>query len=395
MIIKRVHLIFPIIASMASSAMGQGLSFAEPVDISGGSVSGVSALDAADFNKDGLMDVVVMDGGKHADHSTFGWFEQEEGQKWTSRSFQFTEELEPFIGTVKCGDINGDSYPDVVFTADGHSSGPIKVYWLENPGKKQMKPWKAHLSATIDGFHANDIRLADMDNDGLLDIIIRHKNPNTIRIIFQNKKDEWSTVSINTEKLGLEGFAIGLINGDEKPDISVNGYWFESPDNPRKEPYLLHEIDPVFTTINPNTKEDIGDINQDGLNDIIISAAEAYYNGKDHVLAWYQAPKEPSEQPWIQHVVDAPFNRGHSVSLVDIDNDGDLDIVSGQAWEPRKIVVYLNQDASFETSYIISNKNGVYSGALVDVDGDGDIDIVGENMYSKNAKPYYYENLLK
>ena len=191
---------------MASCAMGQGLSFAEPVDISGGSVSGVSALDAADFNKDGLMDVV-----------------------------------ESFIGTVKCGDINGDSYPDVVFTADGHSSGPIKVYWLENPGRKQMKPWKAHLSATIDGFHANDIRLADMDNDGLLDIIIRHKNPNTIRIILQDKKDEWSTVSINTEKLGLEGFAIGLINGDEKPDISVNGYWFESPKDPRKELYLLQD----------------------------------------------------------------------------------------------------------------------------------------------------------
>ena len=49
--------------------------FAAPVYISNGSVSGVTSLDAADFNGDGLLDVVVMEGGKHSAKRTFAWFE--------------------------------------------------------------------------------------------------------------------------------------------------------------------------------------------------------------------------------------------------------------------------------------------------------------------------------
>ena len=37
---------------------------------------------------------------------------------------------------------------------------------------------------------------------------------------------------------------------------------------------------------------------------------------------------------------------------------------------------------------------GIYSGAIKDFDNDGDLDIVGEDTYSNQSRPWYYENLL-
>jgi hypothetical protein len=113
------------------------------------------------------------------------------------------------------------------------------------------------------------------------------------------------------------------------------------------------------------------------------------------MLAWYEAPVNPEiTGDWIQHIVKAPYNWGHMVKLVDIDNDGDLDIISGQAWPPRRITIYVNNNADFIESHIIMEGKGIYSGAITDMDNDGDIDIVGEDSYSKNSKPWYYENFL-
>jgi len=373
------------------------ISFGAPVEISSGTVSGVSALDVGDFNQDGLQDVMVMEGGKHADHATFAWFEQDASGEWIRHEMLVTEKLDEFLGSARCADLDGDGDMDLVLTSDHHAVGPIRVFFFENPGGAMATgKWGQHLIATIDGYHANDMRIADMDVDGRLDIVIRHKDPNSIRILFQNKpKEEWSLQTLATDALGTEGFAIGQLDKGPGPDIAINGYWFESID-PRLGKYKLREIDTDFTRVNPNTKEDIGDINGDGRNDIIISPAEAYNNGKDHVLAWYEAPKKVKREKanWVKHVIRGEYNNAHCVKLVDIDNDGDLDVISGQPWAPDLITIYLNNRGDFSESIIVTEGKGIYSGAFVDMDGDGDIDIVGENMYARKAMPWYYENFL-
>ncbi len=373
------------------------VSFGDPVDISSGSVSGVSALDAGDFNQDGLQDVIVMEGGKHADHATFAWFEQKQSGEWIRHEMVVADNLDEFLGSAKCADLDGDGDVDLVLSSDHHGAGPIRVYFFENPGGTLAGgKWAQHLIATLEGHHANDMRIADMDVDGRMDVVIRHKDPNSLRILFQNNSgQEWSIQTLQTEALGQEGFAIGRLDKGILPDISINGYWFEARD-PRLGKYKLWEIDTIFTKINPNTKEDIGDINGDGRNDIIISPAEAYYNGKDHTLAWYEAPGNAKKRKalWVKHVIRSAYNNAHCVKLVDIDNDGDLDIISGQPWTPDLITIYFNKMGDFSESTIVTRGKGIYSGAFVDMDGDGDIDIVGENMYARKARPWYYENFL-
>lgn len=396
---KKLFVLFLIsgLLTITLRSQSQSISFADPVDISQESVAGVTSLDAADFNQDGLLDVIVMEGGKHAEKPTFAWFEQKRNREWIRHELGHQDQLDSFLGSAKCADMDGDQDIDLVVTSDNHAVGPIKVFWFENPGKKNVyKSWKPYLITTIEGFHANDMRIADMDHDGKMDVIIRHKSPNTIRILLQNKEKDWKVISLSTEKLGTEGFAVGKLNGDEMLDISTNGYWFKAPANPGSGEYTLFAIDTTYTKINPNTKEDIGDINGDGFNDIIISPAEAYGNGKDHVLAWYQAPENPeNEKAWVQHIIKDSYNNAHTVKLVDIDNDNDLDVISGQAWPPQKITIFFNNQADFSKSYTVIEGKGIYSGAIKDMDQDGDFDIVGEDTYSKASRPWYYENLMQ
>ena len=378
---------------------GQALTFAKPLDVSNGTVSGVSCVDSGDINGDGLIDIVVLEGGVHAeDRATLAWFEQNKSGEWNRHNFSIPTALDDFIGSARCGDVDNDGDIDLIFSNDGHSTGPIIVYLLENPGKKKVNdPWSFHLISSIDGFHANDMRLADMDADGKLDVIVRHKNPESVKIVFQNKIDEWQTVTAYTGQAG-EGLAIEDINSDGSPDITMTGHWFRTPENPRTESYERFDIESGYKSINPATKEEVGDINNDGRLDVVLSPAEHFkkYGGENYDLAWYEGPENPEEvKEWRKHIVKSNYNKAHCAKLADFDNDGDLDILSAVAWDNREIRIFINDKGEFKNSVLVAEGKGIYSGSVVDIDGDGDFDIVGEDKYAQDAKPWIHRNMIK
>jgi hypothetical protein len=380
---------------------GQELNFSSPVDIGQGTIEGVSALDAADFNGDGLLDVAVFDGGQGSKGRTkAAWFEQINSSSWKRHEFGHegiigTSDSTDFVGAAKCGDIDADGDEDVIVCVDGHAISPIKIYLFENPGKSRIyNPWPKHEIASIEGIHANDVAIADIDLDGKLDVIVRHKEPHDLKVVFQNSKTEWSIKQIGTKD--GEGLSVGDLNGDGKPDISLSGDWYKNPERPREQPFIKYAY---FNYSNRATKEDIGDINGDGRNDIILSPAESFKNygtpGDIHDLAWFECPPNPENvTAWKKHVIKEDFNDASFVRLADFDLDGDLDVVNGKTWNGTYIEVYLNQDGDFSQSINVIRNKGVYSGAAKDMDSDGDVDIVGEDTYSGESRPWIYENIL-
>ncbi|MEO9894639.1 VCBS repeat-containing protein [Aurantibacter sp.] len=391
-----LHLILSLL--FIKSLKSQSISFAQPIDISNGAISGVSALDVADFNNDGLNDVAVLEGGVHAEgRFTLAWFEQTQSKSWIRHDFNIPIQFDDFIGSAKCGDVDNDGDMDLIFSNDGHATGPVNIYHLENPGELKInEPWNYKLISSIEGFHANDMRLADMDSDGKLDVIVRHKNPEAVKIIFQNKNNNWTTITAYEGQAG-EGLAVGNINNDEIMDISMTGHWLKAPKNPRKEAYIRFTIESHFKEVNKATKEELGDINNDGRLDVLLSPAEHFkkYGGDNYDLAWYEGPTNLEESDkWKKHIIKSDYNKAHCAKLADFDNDGDLDILTAIAWDNREIIIYINEKGEFKNSVQIANGKGIYSGAVADMDGDGDLDVIGEDKYSSDSKPYYFENLL-
>ena len=82
-------------------------------------------------------------------------------------------------------------------------------------------------------------------------------------------------------------------------------------------------------------------------------------------------------QSWTEHDIDAAFSNANSVYAVDVDGDGDMDVL-GAAFNANDITWWENDGSESFTEHTIDGSfNGAYSVCAADVDGDGDMDVLG------------------
>ncbi len=383
------------------------VNFADEKDVANDSVSGVSSLVVGDLNGNGRGDVVVIEGGRHAGgRMTFAWFAAPSSIQgaWARHEFGNDSQLRSFLGSAKLADMDGDGDLDLVVSSDNHSGGSKQadIYVYENPGAGAVTgSWNFHrvTPTTLELHHINDMEIDDMDGDGNNDIVVRSLSPNQVHVFFQNSIASYAHKIIDTNISASEGLSVGQLDSDGLPDITFTGHWLKSPNNPRTQNYILLNIDSNYKDENQNTKEAVGDIDGDGLNDVIIAPAEAFRGGGNASLAWYKNPGTTSADDWQKNTIVALTNNTHTVKLGDLDNDGDLDVVTGIPWSnsvsSRSVRAYYNNGSGvFSAAQIVEDGKGLYSGVVYDIEGDGDLDIIGQNVYANSSKPYVYENLL-
>ena len=114
-------------------------------------------------------------------------------------------------------------------------------------------------------------------------------------------------------------------------------------------------------------------INNDGHMDVLASSSA------DNTIVWYE---NDGSTPivWTKRTIDNAFSGPWSVYAVDIDGDGDMDVL-GAASGADEIAWYENNGSgTFSAKQLIGSSfdgYAVYASDSSDFDGDGDMDVLG------------------
>lgn len=193
----------------------------------------------------------------------------------------------------------------------------------------------SHLPVDTDA-HALDVVLADVDKDGDLDAILALEiQPNRLYLNDGAGKFTWKKGVFADKMHDTEHIRVGDFNKDGNLDAI-----FVAEDDKNHEFYLGNG-DGTFTDVSerlPAKSEgnglDIGDVNGDGLLDIIVGNTGI----SAHTFLWLNNPKTPGH--FIDHTqkgLPAQGSQTQSVKLIDVNGDGHLDIIEGNQVPPNRL----------------------------------------------------------
>lgn len=339
---------------------------------------------AADFNQDGRPDVIADVGGKSAKTILFL------APKWNPVILDENHGAR-YIHS-ETWDIDGDGRADYVAAA----YNPGLIVWYQQP-RDASQPWTRRLiDNQVHGIHG--VIQGDVDQDGRIDLLATSAQP---RGDFPNslvwlqapanplEASSWKrNVFADQDAPGLTHYlGFGDIDGDGRPDAATGakggptdesgkGEWFalwQAPGNPSAvwTKHALPGRHPGATNIHP------ADINADGKTDLVAS------NGHGVGVICFVAPE------WQVQVIDPDIKEPHCLQAVDIDQDGDIDVVTC-AFGSQQCAWYENNGFGRFEKHVVGTDQEAYDIRVIDFDVDGDLDFLVAGRGSRNV--VWYEN---
>jgi hypothetical protein len=258
------------------------------------------------------------------------------------------------------------------------------------PATAGQRKWMFCEPAQIDGTRGVDLVAGAKDDNGQIGFLIAPASPRILSAwSWRGLADAGWIMSIIPLDLDEDG-DVDIVYSDRKGD-DRGCYWLENPGEALAAlgPWWRHRIG---TSSDELMFMDLGDLDADGELDVLVAT--------DSRELLHFVPLVDPRLPWLATPITWPdtFGTGKSVRLVDIDLDQSLDIIfSCENAGSRRGVGRLSRldvaGLSLWTAGSISDSSGTKFDLiqLLDVDQDGDLDVITTEE-SSGLGVVWYEN---
>lgn len=204
-------------------------------------------------------------------------------------------------------DVDGDGLTD--FVTGGWWGETLR--WIQNPGKPGAA-WPVHEIAKTGNIETT--RAWDIDGCGTPELV--PNTPGAPLVVYKLAGGRFEACVISEQAQG-HGLGCGDVAGNGRMDIVLSGGWFEAPARPWDQPWTWH---PDFDLGAASVPILVADLNGDESGDLIVGQAHGYG------LSWV----EQTPSGWVTHAIDPENSQYHDMHWVDLDGDGQPELVTGK-----------------------------------------------------------------
>ncbi|MCB0045955.1 MAG: VCBS repeat-containing protein, partial [Caldilineaceae bacterium] len=276
-------------------------------------------------------------------------------------------------------DVDGDGDLDIVM---GNDYSGNQVWWWENPAPNfsPTTDWQRRLIKNSGDNQHHDMVFDDFTGDGKAELVFWNQQAEALFLaeIPNNPRttQPWSAVQIYSWSGGAshEGIDKADINGDGQIDIVGGGRWFEHVSGNQFQVHVIDNAQRFGRAV-------AGQLIPGGYAEVVLGPGD-----NSNSLEWYRWNNATNQ--WQSTTLIPSVERGHSLQIIDFDQDGHLDIFMAEmrlnGGNNNAIMVLFRGDGTGNFERIeLASGFGNHQSKVADLDGDGDLDILG--------KPYNWQ----
>ena len=303
----------------------------------------------ADINRDGWLDFVVANGNDISRQKVVVYYNNGDGTFPTTPNWQSTDI--DYHGHLDVGDVNQDGWVDVAVSvyigpSGFNSPGKVKIY-LNNNGTLSSNPnW-----VSGDAVYTFSCAFGDADGDGDLDLAVAggesyYNNPEQPRIYYNSNGilESLPSWKANTSQYSYD---VEWADFDNDGDLDVVFAGESSPNKIFTNNNGVIGTTPSWQSTDASQFANslfIGDVNNDSYLDLAISD-NSQLGGSGKFKIYLNNNGTMNTTPFWTSTFSG---YGSGINLADIDNDSDLDLLTGGWWQPVRI--YLNNNGNFSVN---------------------------------------------
>jgi len=325
-----------------------------------------------DFDNDGKIDIAAAN----------SWFKNPGKLKdsWQKK---------PIDGTMRnvaiAQDFNGDGKIDLFGTRGIGSKANHSLVWAENTPSGFKTHTNIDTGGTGDFLQGIDFLIAT--NQIVLSWHNKGDGVHAVQIPTQSETQSWPFTTLSPITQG-EDLSVADIDNDGDEDI-LQGTQFLRNNDGTFDMVSIGTISDIESNAVPD-RNDLADINGDGKLDAIVALEKGTH------LLWFE---QNTPTQWNRHIITTELKgQGFSMDVADFDQDGDTDIVVGEhRGKPNnRVLIFENKDKGQSWNQLVidtgaSKEIDHHDGTqAIDIDKDGDLDIISIGWYNK--KVWVFEN---